>query len=409
MNSLLFVFIILSACGSAVFYFAANDGQRGAQCMSACLKLSFIWMLLSGIVPILAAALAATGVLIVFVMARSAGLPGGKKELALFVTAIAAVFIFAQGCSIQGGRMPEKMDEMKLDYTPSSIRASLFDNNVVYAGTERDRVVYAYDMSSKTINATIAAGYMPVDIIQNGRSIITANRTSNSVTIHDLRTGKSEQVQSGGEYPSAVAYNPARNEVYVTNIGSNNVAVIDLSGNTPEVVARILTGKWPSDLYLAPDNRYLYVSCKYTNTVQIIDTQRRLPVFTKVDTGISPSRLLPISKREIAVINEWEYAFNRSSSILIFNRINYGLEYDILVDGGIFDAALSKSGRYLYVTVPPKDKVIFVDLKKREKVYELKFRDEIPKWLTVSKDGRTLYVATQQSKRIYYISVNSLL
>jgi YVTN family beta-propeller protein len=264
-------------------------------------------------------------------------------------------------------------------------------------------------MSLKTKKTTISTGYMPVDMLMNNGKLYTANKSSNTITIHNMENGTGVNIDSGGEYPCSLAINQQKNRLYAANMGSNNVAVIDLNAQTINVIKKIPVGKWPSDLYLSPDNRYLYVCCKYTNTIQVIDAEKEQPVFTKVDTGISPSKLVPLSNRHIAIINEWEYAFNHQSTIIVFDRINYNLEYDIMVEGGIFDALLSKSKRYLYVTVPMKDKVVFVDLKKRETVFELVFKDDTPRWLALSVDKKTLYVAAQHTKKIFTVSLNGMI
>jgi YVTN family beta-propeller protein len=264
-------------------------------------------------------------------------------------------------------------------------------------------------MDLNTKKTTISTGYMPVDMFINSNKLYTANKSSNTVTIHNLETGKGVNIDSKGAYPCSLAINQQKNRLYVANLGSNDVSVIDLGAPTINVVKRIPVGKWPSDLYLSPDNRYLYVCCKYTNTIQVIDAEKEQPVFTKVDTGISPSKMVPLSNRDIAIINEWEYAFNHQSTIIVFDRINYSLEYDIMVEGGIFDAVLSRSKKYMYITVPLKVKVVFVDMKKRQTVYELVFKDDTPRWLALSADKKTLYVACQHTQKIFTISLNGML
>ena len=314
--------------------------------------------------------------------------------------------LLSGGCGKNNSSMPAITGEYKLDFVPSKV--AMPGNDELFVGSERGKAVYIYDTENFKKKSSIAAGYMPVDMVFYMDKLYTANKASNTVTIHDMLNGKSVQAASGGESPSALALDGSKGRLYVANTGSSNVTVINLKDGGYPVMKTIAVGKWPADLYLSPDNRYLYVCCKYTNTVQIIDAEKEEPVFTRIDTGISPSEFVPISGRDIAIINEWEYVYNHQSSIIMFDRIHYNMEYDIMVDGGIFDAALSRSKRYLYVSVPLKEKVIFVDIKKRETVFELKLKDYLPKWVCVSKDGRSLYVACQQSREILKIAVNGL-
>ena len=70
---------------------------------------------------------------------------------------------------------------------------------------------------------------------------------------------------------------------------------------------------------------------------------------------------------------------------------------------------LSKSKKYLYVSVPLKDKLLFIDIKKRQKVYEMNFENDTPKWIDLSADGKTLYITGQHTKKLIMLEVNDLL
>lgn len=68
-----------------------------------------------------------------------------------------------------------------------------------------------------------------------------------------------------------------------------------------------------------------------------------------MQTGISPTRILPLNNKELVILNEWEYVFNLKSTIIIFDRADYKVNNSIKVDGGIFDGVVSKSKKYIYV------------------------------------------------------------
>ena len=79
------------------------------------------------------------------------------------------------------------------------------------------------------------------------------------------------------------------------------------------------------------------------------------------------------------------------------------------MDGGIYDGILSKSKKYLYVSVPLKDKLIFIDIQKRLKVHEILFENDTPKWIDVSKDGKTLFITGQHTKKLIMYEINGLI
>jgi DNA-binding beta-propeller fold protein YncE len=413
MNRIFFIIALVFFLFAAYSYFIIKNKKHGSIAVILAVKTIFLWaILLGGPKEILPSLLPLAGIMFVLaaagiIMNRDAEHEPDRTRYILTVVMIFLLMIFGAGCSGNGPKKPEITGELKLNYVPSAMAAP--EKEELYVSSERGNMITVYDMRLLSKKRTIAAGYMPVDILFSGGAMYTANKSSNTVTIYNMAAGTSRNVNSGGAYPSSVAVDMQKNRLYVANLGTNNVAVLDLTqANTP-VVKSIPVGKWPSDLYLSPDSRYLYVCCKYTNTIQVIDAEKEQPVFTKVDTGISPSKMVALSKKQIAIINEWEYAYNHQSTILVFDRINYSLEYDIMVEGGIFDAVLSKNKRYLYVSVPMKDILLFVDLEKRRTVFELNMTGATPRWLALSKDGKNLYVSGQQTQKVYTISLNGMI
>jgi YVTN family beta-propeller protein len=409
MTGILFTLQLAFALCLAYFIFYKKEPRASILPAILLVKANVIFIILTGnaaFAPAILASyagMAAVFALIYLFLSGNGGAGAGKDYAVFIIMAVLALFL--SGCGANPKNFPKVLKELDLKFVPSRIMAGGQDE--VYIGTERDREVYLYGIKDGQRIKSIDAGYNPVEIIGHNGKIYIANEKSASVTIYRQVSGTSQNIDSGGEYPSALAINPEKNLLYVANTGSSNVAIIDL--NTNQVIKRLLTGKWPSDLYLTPDNKYLYVSCKYTNTLQLIDAENEEPLFTKIETGVSPVQLIPVDRRHIAIVNEWEYAFNEQSAVLIFDVKNYSIESSIRMDGGIFNGVLSRSKRYLYISAPLKDKVLFVDLKKKQVVYEMTFKDETPRWLEISKDGRELYAGCSNSKKLAVIAVNDLL
>ena len=73
-----------------------------------------------------------------------------------------------------------------------------------------------------------------------------------------------------GATPFGVAVAPDGGHVYVANLGSNTVSVID--ANTGSVVRNPITfGLAPFGVAVAPDGSHVYVANSNSNTVSIID------------------------------------------------------------------------------------------------------------------------------------------
>jgi len=411
MSSVLLGLVVAFTAASFYFFTVKRNTYFTVLSFIISAKLSILFILTSsGAVYPLLTAIAAGG-LVFSVMAKVSAAPAengaarGSREYIISAGFLILLVFILGGCTKKEIRMPSVQAELEFKFIPSAIAEAGKDS--IYIGSERGKAVYLYSLVGKKRKKIIETGYNPSCILRDGNTLYIANKRSNSVTVYDDVSGDKYDIKTRGRHPCAVILNRGKNLLYAANTGSGNVAVIDLAER--KVIERISTGKWPSDLYLSPDGRFLYVSCKYTNTVEIIDAEKQKHLFTKIDTGISPVKMVPLNRRLIAILNEWEYAFNHQSTIIVFDTKEYSLKSSIRVDGGIFDGVLSKSKRYMYITVPLKDKVIFVDIKKRQKVYEMEFKDQVPKRLALSADGKTLYVAGQNSKKVILIGVNGLL
>ncbi len=326
------------------------------------------------------------------------------KEYILFLLTIIFIFLFS-GCGKKDIKMPEVEINYKLNFIPSDI--CVINNEKILAGAERENKIAIIDLNTGRMNKTINSGLNPVKIIVKNNYVYSANKSSSNITIYNLANGETTSMSSGGQYPSALALNSEKKLLYVANAGSSNIAVIDIKNK--EIKSKINTEKWPADILITRDYKYLYVPCKYTNVIQLIDAEKERCLFTKIETGVSPTQLIELNKRYIAIINEWEYSFNQQSTINVFDIKDYDLKYNIRVDGGIFRGVLSKSKKFLYVTVPLKDKIIFVDVDKKRKVFEITRKDSTPKYIAISPDGNYVFVSCQTSKEIIKIRVNELL
>src|SRR5215208_4327320 len=73
-----------------------------------------------------------------------------------------------------------------------------------------------------------------------------------------------------GEFPQALAFNPANNYIYVANRDSGTVSVIDSTNNT--LLKNAVVGTEPIALEFNPSNSYIYVANRDSGTVSVIDS-----------------------------------------------------------------------------------------------------------------------------------------
>ena len=97
------------------------------------------------------------------------------------------------------------------------------------------------------------------------------------VSVFDTATGRVVNKIPVDVSPYDLQFDPDGSTLYVSNWGSDSVAVIDVEKSM--VIATIPTGRNPNDLQLSRDGR-LYVSNGNENTVTVIDTKKRQTIET---------------------------------------------------------------------------------------------------------------------------------
>lgn len=89
-----------------------------------------------------------------------------------------------------------------------------------------------------------------------------------------------------GEFPHAVAVNPAAHAAYVTDVGTDEVSVINIKTNA--VTATVSVGNWPTGIAIDPAAHAAYVTNQKDNNVSVIDTATNTLTDTVIGVGAAP-------------------------------------------------------------------------------------------------------------------------
>jgi YVTN family beta-propeller protein len=148
---------------------------------------------------------------------------------------------------------------------------------VAYVSSIRDREIVVVDIggASPKVTARIQVQGKPGKMLLNRRQNLLFVATDNADTIdvvdtatnqviHRIRTSGPRGMKRGhlpvGSSPSSLAFSPDERTLYVTNAGSNSVAVIDVDDEgRGEVEGLIPTAWYPSSVSVSADGRRLYV------------------------------------------------------------------------------------------------------------------------------------------------------
>jgi YVTN family beta-propeller protein len=169
-------------------------------------------------------------------------------------------------------------------------------NNTIYVASSRDREIDVVNLNAGVLTLTnrIPVEGNPEKLILNKAQtqLYVAEANADALAIINTSTNKvvSEVNVSApknllghgntvpkGSNPNSITLSPDEKTAYLTNGGTNEVAVVSLSGKKPVVTGLIPTGWQPNSVSISPDNSTLYVvngksnpgpdplNCRYIN------------------------------------------------------------------------------------------------------------------------------------------------
>ena len=132
----------------------------------------------------------------------------------------------------------------------------------------------------------------PVDLAINAAEgwALTANQSSNSVSLVSLQEGVVWDEVRVGERPVGVTLGPLQRRLYVGCSYSGDLHVLEVVGKKLVPVTVIKTGWQPHDVVISPDNKQAYVALYAANQVGVIDLQQGKLV-ERIDVGRWPRYL----------------------------------------------------------------------------------------------------------------------
>jgi len=151
-------------------------------------------------------------------------------------------------------------------------------NNTVFVSSTRDREIDVVNLNAgklsltKRISVPGNPGKMILDRAQsrlfaasaNADALVIIDTASGNVTSQVNVSAPAGLLGSGkrvpkGSNPNSVTLSPDEKTAFLTNGGTNDVAVVDLTGKKPTVVGLIPTGWQPNSVSISPDASTLYV------------------------------------------------------------------------------------------------------------------------------------------------------
>ncbi len=207
------------------------------------------------------------------------------------------VYVINQGSdsiSVINGDTNTVVDTISVGDSPIAIAINP-DTNTLYLVNDALDKISVIDGSTNTVVTTIDVGTGPVELGVNPstNTIYVVNQGSDTVSVIDGSTNTVVDTIVVGDAPSAIGVNPNTNRIYVANSGFDTVSVINGATNTK--VADTPVGDIPVSVVvnLKTNMVFVYVANVFSNSVSVIDGTPGSPtenlLLANIDVGNAPS------------------------------------------------------------------------------------------------------------------------
>lgn len=184
---------------------------------------------------------------------------------------------------------------------PHGIRVS-HDSKTVWVTCEASQAVVGIDAASGRVVETYRTGQETSHMLvpsKDEQKLYVANIGSGSVTIIDRKTGQVKSLHSdaGSE---GIDISPDGKFVWIANRAANTISILDTASDT--IVATVKAGgETPIRIKFTPDGQYALVSNARSGTVSIFDAGRREEI-GKIETGAALVGILIVPGSTRAIV-----------------------------------------------------------------------------------------------------------
>jgi YVTN family beta-propeller protein len=257
----------------------------------------------------------------------------------------------------------EQIKELAFEIEPHEATALNNPNRVVVTNYGSPEVggksVTVIDANTNSIKETIEIGesLRPHGIITLPQSnkVGVVSDTGNHLSVVNLENGSVEkQIATQQDISHLLVHHPNKKLVYVTNINSGSVSVIDLE--LDKVVKIISCSKRAEGIDITTDGSELWVTNIEEDFVSIIDTET-YKITEKINTGKQPLRLkFSIDGKYCLVSNSSE------GTVSVYSSKTKKLISKIIIPGGknIFEKVIYHTPRPVGILMHPNGKYAFV-------------------------------------------------
>ncbi|MFZ3140835.1 PQQ-dependent catabolism-associated beta-propeller protein [Polaromonas sp.] len=263
----------------------------------------------------------------------------------------------------------------------------------VYVSSEKDSRIYVFDVKGERLSS-IEVCKRPRHMMFNARHtrIYVSCGDSNQLGIVETASGKMTDQIPVGDSPEIFDLSPDGKTAYVSIEDDNVMGAYNLE--TKAKLFEVKTGGEPEGILVMPDGKHAYVTSEVANVVHLVDIAQR-KVLKNIRVGKRPRRfVLAAGGKELWISNE----LGASVSVLntedqsVKSTVEFKVQGMRASDITPVGMTLSPDGKTVWVGLGRANHVAEVDVATRQ-VRRNILVGKRPWGLAQHPDGKTLYVA----------------
>jgi YVTN family beta-propeller protein len=222
------------------------------------------------------------------------------------------------------------------------------------------------DLKARKAKATFELGEYRqphgIAVSENGKKLWVTAEGAQAVLELDARNGKVLQVwKTDAQVSHMVVVTPNQRKLYVANIGSGSVTVIDRSHPFPSrAVTSVATAAGAEGIAVTADGQHVWVTNRAANTISVLDSSTDRVVDTFESGGTMPIRVkFTVDGKQAWVSNA------RSNTVTVFDTATRKRLDTIEVGAVPVGIQMTPDGKRAFVANTNDNKVTVIDVASR--------------------------------------------
>ncbi len=387
--------------------------------------------------------------------------PGQKlaREHVNYKTAVTDHPLKCTSCHLSTSKNKFIVKMMNEDYYSPFNMAVSNDGNRLYVVAQDTDELLVVDAVKNEVTEKIKVGVHPHSVILNKNSSVAfvSNQWSDNIFVIDLASSQVIDTLKTGNGPSGLALSSDGNFLHVVNTFGSDISIIDL--NTKEENKRLVTGSDPTGTALSPDGKKLYVTSRrarmapygeplISDLTEIDGDTQMVTKHLEIDEAYMMENIEFTPSGDLALMTlirpknliptvQVEGGWMMTHGIGIIEQKKDGRIIQLVTDepnsyySDPFDIVISPDGKKAFVSNSGADCITVISMDSIRSILNETSTEKLkdysnnlgissrfvikriktganPKGLTLSPDGKKLYIAEQLEDKIGVINTENL-